>query len=465
MGLRLDPVGGGQFKQAIKQIMDAESQPVKALERRKGIEEARMKLFQEFKGKFTTLDKALSEISGFDKLREFKVDMGDGSSFASITIDKEKAQPGSYQLEIHELARKTSAISNGFENPDEAFLGIGFITMKLNNGETAEVFVDENNSSLRAVANLINSNSEAHIRAAVIRDDGEERNPWKLILTSKKDGTQNSVDFPEFYFMDGNKDFYIDHQRDAKNALIKMDGFEVEKSTNDISDFLPGVNLHLKQARPDTPFTITITEDIQKIGGKVKTLIDQLNGVLSFIYKQNAVDEKSETENTFAGDTSLQAIEYRLRNLLHEGYPTINPELGDPPLFFLNQAGIEFDRNGTITFKEDKFNKTLETHYDAMVEAISGRYGFASQLKEVLTGYTRMGEGMLAIREKGLKDKIKNIDRQIEDKNKRLEQRQRSLTEQFARLEASLGSLQRQQQYVSATLPGGGGGIVGQLLG
>ena len=63
MGLRFDPVGGGQFKQAIKQIMEAESQPLKQLEARKAREETRLKLFQEFKGKFSGVDKALAELT------------------------------------------------------------------------------------------------------------------------------------------------------------------------------------------------------------------------------------------------------------------------------------------------------------------------------------------------------------------------------------------------------------------
>ena len=51
MGLRFDPIGGGQFKQAVKAIMEAEAQPLKTLEARKGKEESKMKLFQDFKTK------------------------------------------------------------------------------------------------------------------------------------------------------------------------------------------------------------------------------------------------------------------------------------------------------------------------------------------------------------------------------------------------------------------------------
>ncbi len=344
MGLRLDPGGGGQFKQAVQQIMEAESQPLKALERRKSREDTRLKLFQEFKSKFTTLDKALGELSSFRKFRELKVDLGDGASLVSVTLDKERAEPGTYTLEILDLAARSSTISNGFENPNENALGLGFITLNLVDGDSTEIYVDEDNSSLRGIASLINQEPRSPVRAAVIKDSTEPDAPWKLLLTGKKDGALNQIDMPEFYFLDGAAELFIDDDKESKNAELVIDGFPIETESNDLPDFLPGVNLHLKEARPDHPFTLTITEDHQKMTGKVKGLIDSLNQILQFIWKQNAIDQSSDTSTTFAGDTSLQSIEYRLRNFIHEGFPVGNPDDDGFFLMGLHQLGIEFDK-------------------------------------------------------------------------------------------------------------------------
>ena len=320
MGLRFDPIGGGQFKQAVKSIIEAESQPIKQLEVHKAQEEAKMKLFQEFRSKFTNVDKALGDLTSFSKFRELKADLGDGTNFASVTIDKEKAQPGSYSLRIDDLAARTSIISNGFSSADENVLGIGFVVMKSPEGGTSEIYVGEENANLHGVATLINQQSDAPVRAAVVKDASDLDSPWKLIVTAKKDGAGNQVDFPDFYFLDGEKDLYIEDHKDAHNAIVQMNGFPIELESNEMNEFLPGVNLHLKQANPDKPFTLNITEDTQKVSGKVKNLVEQLNGVLDFVNKQNQIDEKSDTRNTFAGDTSLQGMEYRIRNLLHEGF-------------------------------------------------------------------------------------------------------------------------------------------------
>src|SRR5689334_9626920 len=117
VGLRFDPVGGGQFKQALQATIEAERQPIKNLEARKAREEAKMKLFQDFKSKFSGIDRALSEMSDFKKFVEMKADVGDASPYVGVTIDKELAQPGTYQIQVDQLAQRSSVITNGFENP------------------------------------------------------------------------------------------------------------------------------------------------------------------------------------------------------------------------------------------------------------------------------------------------------------------------------------------------------------
>jgi flagellar hook-associated protein 2 len=467
LGLRFDPIGGGQFKQAVKAIIEAESQPIKQLEARKATEETRSKLFQEFKAKFAGVDKTLQDLSNFRQFRELKVDLGDGANVAAVTVDKNVAEPGTYQIGVEQLANKTSVMSNGFKDPNEANLGTGYIVMNLPNGDSKEIYVDPSDGSLNKLASTINADSESPVRAAVIKDAAETDEPYKLILSAKKEGAANDIDFPDFYFLDGEKDFHIDGTRPSQNAVMTLDGFEIEQETNQIADFLPGVSMQLKQARPEQPFTLSITEDKQKMAGKVKAMVDQMNGIFEFINKQNQIDDKTDTRTTFAGDSSLQTIEFRLRNMMHEGFPAGSEDKGNFRVVHLYDLGVEFDKKGTLGFNEDKFVKSMERDYDGVAEGITGPNGLAFQLKSILENYTRPQTGSLALKEQGFRTRIKDLDGQIENKQRLLDRRQQSLTEQYSRLESSLANLQRQQQYLSASMPaaGGGGNLVQQLLG
>ncbi len=467
MGLRFDPVGGGQFKQAAQSLIDIESQPLKALGARKTKEEARLKLFQEFKTKFNGFDKLLEEISSFRKFRELKADLGDGSNLASIVIDKEKAEPGQYSIQVDQLASRSSVITNGFESAEDPIMGVGFVTLSLPDGGTTEIIIEEENSSLKGIAQVINLSAESPVRASVIKDAIDEEAPWKLILTGKAEGKKNQIEFPEFYFLDSKIDFYPNDEKEASNASVLIDGLPVELESNDVADFVSGLNLHLKQARPDQPFMLTITEDSQKVGGKIKAIVDQINHILQFIIKQNTVDEHSDTSATFAGDTSMQNIEYRIRNALQTGFPIESPnDKNNPQIMHLSELGITFDKTGTLSFNEEKFNKILDKDFARVSQVISGPNGFAVEMRGLMEGYSRTFGGILSVKEQGLRARIKEIDDQVDRKERSIEQKKVAITERFARLEGTLANLQKQQQYLASSMPGAGSGnMISQLLG
>src|SRR5206468_506387 len=116
-----------------------------------------------------------------------------------------------------ELAARTSVISNSFKSPDEPVMGMGFVTLDTPDG-TREVYIEEDASSLRGIARIINDQKDFPVRAAVVKDASDQEKPWKLIMTAKKDGQENQVTFPDFYFLDGEEDLFLGDTRDAQNA-------------------------------------------------------------------------------------------------------------------------------------------------------------------------------------------------------------------------------------------------------
>jgi flagellar hook-associated protein 2 len=465
MGLRSDPIGGGQFKQAVQQIVEAEMQPVKQMQVRKSKEEAKLKLFQEFKNKFNNLDKAIAEIITTKKLRELKVDLGDGERIVSATVDKDRATPGKYLLEVSHLATRNAYISNGFENPDEPVLGSGFVILYPKDEPELEISIENNASSLRSLTAEINKNEKSPVHASVYQDDSDSEKPWKIMLVAKNEGEINNLSKPQFYFFDTDHPISIEDDHDAKNASLQMDGFSIESKSNDINDFLTGVNLHLKQAKPNESFFLSISEDYQKMTSKVKNVIDQINQIFQFITSQNTLDERSDTSTTFGGDSSLQTIEYQLRNLIQKEFSIPKSEDQPETKLFLSKIGIEFEKNGQLSFKEGKFNKTLEKEPNVITQILSGPTGFGNQLKSVYENYTKSYNGFLGIKEKGMKDRIKQIDDQIDKKMAQVERKKQTVTDQFVKLESTIAGMQKQQQYLSATLGAPAGSSMAQLLG
>jgi flagellar hook-associated protein 2 len=193
-----------------------------------------------------------------------------------------------------------------------------------------------------------------------------------------------------------------------------------------------------------------ITEDISKISGKVKALVDAMNGVLEFVNKQNKLDADSDTTRTLGGDTALFTIESRLRRLIFQQFHV--DEDDEDAVMQLSDIGIRFEKTGLLTFNEDKFKKQITENFDYVSELFAGDGNFVPQIKYITDGFLLPDKGTVTTRERGIKDRIKQMDDQIAMKERALDKRQETLKRQFSQLEGLLQSMQGQQQYLQQAM-------------
>lgn len=378
-------------------------------------------------------------------LRELAVSTGDSKDIA-VTADKNIADPGKYQFEVLQMAQKSSAFSNGVEDKDKTYVGVGYIRAVLPNGEEKEIYVDEHHATLTGIAKLINGDSELGMRANVVNDGKDEDAPWRLMISMSETGDNQRVEFPYLYLVDGEVDLYFDQERPAQDAKIKLDGFEIEVPGNRITDLIPGVTIDLKKARPGEEITIEITEDVQKIGGKINSLVENINAVLKFIKEQNTLDEKTDTSRTLGGDSTLQSIESRIRSAV---FATIQTHAGP---MRVGDLGITFQREGHLKFDQAKFEAALSKDYKAVAQVLTGQYtpeggksnGFIDILDDTAKTLLTMPSGILPNRKGGLQSQINQIDRQIANKQRLIQQKEEVLKAKFARLEETISKIKGQ---------------------
>jgi len=428
----------------VKQIIEAERVPIQQMETRKGkIEEKKALL-----GQLTSLVEGMrGEIlknKNARSLRELKVNSSNDA--IGITADKNIAEPGKYQIEVTSLAQKSSAFTNGVEDKDKTYLGVGYIRAVLPNGDEKEVYIDEEHSSLTGIAKLINSNTELGMRATVVNDGISEDEPWRLLLALSDTGDGNKAEFPDLYLVDGEVDLYIDQKRDAVDAKIKLDGFEIEVPSNRATEIIPGVTIDLKKAKPGEEINVEITEDVQAIGGKINSLVDNINEVLKFIKAQNNLSEKSDTQRTLGGDLSLQQIESRIRSAVFTPVMTKNGPIR------IGDLGVTFQRNGLLKLDQAKMESELNKDYKIVAEALTGSYsieggkskGFIDHLDEMASTLLAPPSGILPTRKNGLQTQVTQIERQIANKERVIAQKEEVLKQKFARLEETVSRIKGQ---------------------
>lgn len=437
--------------------MKAERIPVKNMEGRKGKISDKKGLVGELTQLVEAIRGTLAQNASARSLRELSIDTND--AVVGITADKNIAEPASYQFEVKQLAQKSSAMTSGFADPDESYIGVGFIRYTTPEGESKEVYVDSDNASLNKVAKLINRDDESGLRASVINDGSGSENPWRLIMSLKETGDGKKADFPYFYFVDGVDDFYLEKEREAQDAVVKLDGFEIELPENKTSELIPGLTIDLKKAKPGEEFSINISEDTAAVSDKINSVVDQVNAVLSFIKTQNTMDENTDTSRTLGGDIILQTIEGRIRSAVFKDIKT------DKGNFRVGDIGITFQREGNLKFDSEKFKAALEKDYTNVSQILSGTFtkeggktnGFIDNMNDTVGTLLKYPDGLLQSRKRSLDNNIASIDRRIKQRERMLEQKEKNLKDKFARLEGTISKIKAQ----GAGLGGGAAGPVG----
>ena len=142
------------------------------------------------------------------------------------------------------------------------------------------------------------------------------------------------------------------------------------------------------------------------------------------------------------GDGLVRTIESTLRRIILE------PQIGlETPITRIGELGIEFNRNGTLNFNQEKFNKTLASNPQKVAKFFQGdgfKTGFIPSLKRQIGSILDAAYGPLANRKRGLQQKIDTINKRIDSKEQQLVKREETLRRQFSDLESKMSKLQSQ---------------------
>ncbi len=134
----------------------------------------------------------------------------------------------------------------------------------------------------------------------------------------------------------------------AVDARVLVGGLAVERSSNVIDDLVAGTTLTLKQVSAE-PVIIVVGQDLDAAVGKVKAMVDALNGALATLRDLTKYDATSKTAGVLQGDPTARRIAADLRNAFGTAFAE-GTAAG---------IGITFDRYGVAALDETKLRAAL----------------------------------------------------------------------------------------------------------
>ncbi len=342
---------GIDWRSLIDQLRTAEHRPIDLLTKQKGTYGDKLKAWQDLNTKLLSLKTSAEKLN---KAKGFNLFISSTSSSSgtdpndllSATIGA-AGQTGSYTIEVLRIASAQKIASQSFSN-QSGTLGTGYAgTFQINN---RDITIDATDSlaNVQTKINNLNSGDQAtQVTASIVSYSATD---YRLILTSQKEGAAGIATSPELAAA-----FRFTEIQAGLDAQLKVDGLPLEepltRSSNSITDLLPGVTLNLKKAEVGTTITLNINRDLDGVSSLIKEFVDQYNQVLDYIQTQS--------KSTLIGDTSLRSVKSNLtRNV-------INPVWGiSSQLSTLGMAGINLDNQGKLSVNESKLKGYLETNFE-----------------------------------------------------------------------------------------------------
>lgn len=326
------------------------------------------------------------------------------------------------------------------------------------------------NATAADVATAINAQDAAPVYAAAITDPatGQQR----LVLSARKTGQSSdfTVDTTNMAAGQLSEDQAYARTGSILDALYRIDGAATATSSqsNVIDDAIPGLRLTLKGVTT-SPATVTTTAagiDQGSIQTKVQSFVNAYNALVdladSDVSQTRVVNPRSTgdaAQGALFGDLGLQAMLSTVRDKLTStlgGLGTLKSlvDIGVTVPRATGAATTDDAKAGKLTFDADELTSALNTDWTQVRNLFSGvgtTKGFSGVIGDYVQSMTG-ATGILTQQQNADGDALKDLQSQLDARNRQLDLQQQRLTAQFAAMESALQQSQSQQAWLTSQL-------------
>lgn len=343
--------------------------------------------------------------------------------YATATVGS-KAQPGSYQFYVEQLASKQQVAVQGLADGSLS----GTLTLK------GQDFDLSGYATLEEAAKAINATADLGVQATLVRSNGQVN----LVLTSAESGAANAFAVT----LAGNAAATATTLSEAADARIRMGGsfgaggIELTSSSNTFDNVIDGVSLSVSKLHKDgdAALTLTVGQDQSATKAKAKSFVDAFNALMTSFDSLTASGSESSARGALAGDSSVRAIEGRLNTLLRTDFA------GNSLINF----GISADRNGKLTIDSARFEAAVAKDPAGFEALFTGKDNLLDSIDKTVAAYTSSANGML-------KNRMDTLDLNLRRTNEQFDKLQQQYDSYYSRYLKQFTSMMQTMQSMEQT--------------
>ena len=458
MSSSISSTTSSQFAALIQSTLAYERLPLTRLQETKTALAAQRTAFNDLKTKLRALRTAIDGFrlpGALSPLNRFQAHSGDESVLSATASGS--AAAGAHTLTIQTLAQAHAIGSTAFAGDETATLSGSYTFQITIDGEATEITAEIEagatwREALQAAASAIDG-SDAEVTASVVTPDGLSGTA-RLLLTSEKTGTQaiisevadTSGDLTSVLGLAGTstvESYSANTLQTAANAEFTLDGLAFVATSNRVTGALPGVTLDLRTTTT-APVALTIERDNEEVRAGIEKMLTAVNELIDYVRTQTApADENGEGRGVFAGDTLFTSLLYNLRTDLTAGVDAL---IGTGNLERLAEIGITSDREGHLKISDaEALEQALSSRPDEVEQLFRAEDGGIAQRVVERIDYYVNADGLIGRRTNAIVSRVRLLDNEISQIEKRLEKRAEQLNSYYANLESAYQALLTQQ--------------------
>ncbi len=427
-------------------LMNAERQPLQLLQQKQSNLQSQVSALGQVKSSLSALQSAAAALSTPASFATFQAVSSNSNVSATASAT---AAPGSYQIQVNQLAQQQKIQSTGFASIKTPAVANGTLTIQVGSdaSKAVNINVTDSNNTLAGLRDSINA-AGSGVVATIINDGSANGN--HLVLTSKDGGSANQI---KLSGLDGfNYDSatqtgqQFSQLQTAQDAKFTVDGIAITKSSNTVTDAIDGVTLNLAKAPTDgTATTLTVSRDTSAMSKKIQAFADAYNSLRSTLKNVSAWDSTSKSGAALSGDYSVRAVQSQVLSAVTSSVP------GSPGGFNkLSDIGITLQADGSLKVDSDKLTKALaDPTKDAskLFTGVGTTGGLAAKVTKSVTSLLS-DQGVVGSRTSGLNTSIKSVGDQMDNMNRQMDMIEKRYRTQFSNLDSTLAQLNSRGNYL-----------------
>ncbi|MGL6002582.1 MAG: flagellar filament capping protein FliD [Plesiomonas sp.] len=391
--------------------------------------------YRETQSVVNKLRTAAEKLDSARELNKTTVVAGD-DKILSVSVDGTTAS-GNYEFDVTQTAqigREKVAFEGNDSAAQDQTLTIDYGTKSF----TVDVAAG---SSLKDIAIQINSDkNNPGVKAMLIREDGDK---YSLVISGKDTGKENTVSVAS-----SSTTTKSDSLQTAQDAVLKMGSLTFSSKNNKFENVIDGISIEAKQVGKTT---VSVKADNDGTKEAVKSFVTAYNELVDIIDKHSKATEVTDADGkkrkkpgALGGDSMTRGMMNQLRNSLGQVYDGKT----------LSMLGIKTDRQGKLEIDDEKLTKTINEDPESISTVFLGADGKSGLMQNITTNLKdfKTSGGNFTSRIDRLEQDQKKIAADRDDLDARLEVREQSLRDYYAKMDKMISSMQQTQNMLYGML-------------